>query len=61
MDRYMMVTCPECDGEGVYVVGNGHWADGSENNYEVTCEACGGEGIIDVPSELIEFEDLDQC
>lgn len=51
------VVCPECDGYGAYVVGDGHWPDGSERNDEVPCPVCDGTGRSEQPVEPMTLED----
>lgn len=52
------VTCPECDGSGVHVIGHGHFADGSENNEEVPCPTCEGYGTAETEVEPLTEADI---
>ena len=51
------VTCDECNGSAVMVVGHGHFADGSENNEEVPCPACKGAGVVEVLTTTAVYGD----
>ena len=51
------LTCPDCEGYGAHVIGNGHFADGSENNEERPCQTCEGTGQAEQEVEPVECDD----